>query len=279
MRRHPVVIFIVVALGTFFAAAMPGITADETLLLATTTSTDNTGLLEYLAPLFREDTGIELKWVATGTGQALVLGQNCDVDVLMVHDPASEERFMDNGYGVDRHHIMYNDFVIIGTPDDPAGIRGASIPEVLTRISAHQVRFVSRGDDSGTHMKERSLWPAADLPLPENEKWYIQTGQGMLNTITIAAEMGGYTLTDRGTFIRYESNWNGTPPLVILVEGDQSLRNQYSVIAVNPANCPKTRYDLATVFINWLLSPETQTLIGDFTLLGKQLFIPNALEE
>lgn len=253
--------------------------AENQILMATTTSTDNTGLLDYLAPRFYADTGIAMKWIATGTGQALILGENCDVDVLMVHDPASEEIFIKKGYGIDRHQIMYNDFVLIGPPDDPADIKRTSISEALTSIRKHRAKFISRGDDSGTHMMERSLWKSSKLPIPENEKWYIQTGQGMLVTITISAEMGGYTLTDRGTFIRYETNFDGNPPLVILVEGDSMLRNQYSVIAVNPSKCPNIRYDLTKNFINWLISPKTQTLIGSFTLKGKQLFFPNAHKE
>ena len=250
--------------------------ADKVLTMATTTSTDNTGLLDYLAPKFQAGTGIELRWTATGTGKALKLGENCDVDILMVHAPAAEMKFVEAGFGVDRREVMYNDFVIIGPPNDPAGIKGKSIKDALSAIEATKSVFVSRGDNSGTHKKELSLWKAAGLPVPEKESWYVQTGQGMLKTINVAAEKDGYTMTDRGTYIKYENNMGGKPPLVILVEGDKALLNQYSVIAVNPKHCPNVKTDLAQAFIQWIISPETQKAIGDFKLLGKTLFTPNA---
>lgn len=248
----------------------------KTLLMATTTSTDNTGLLDYLVPYFTKSTGIELKWTATGTGKALKLGENCDVDVLMVHAPSAEKKFVDNGFGTDRREIMYNDFVIIGPASDPAGIKGKSIKEALGLIKSKSAPFISRGDNSGTHKKELSLWAAADLPVPDKEAWYVQTGQGMLTTINVSAERNAYTMTDRGTYIKYEDNMGGKPPLTILVEGDPALLNQYSVIAVNPKHCAKVKNDLATQFINWVVSPEAQKLIKDFKLLGKPLFTPNA---
>ena len=249
---------------------------EKMLMMATTTSTDNTGLLDYLAPKFKEATGIELKWTATGTGKALKLGQNCDVDILMVHAPPAEKKFVADGFGIDRHEIMYNDFVIIGPASDPAGIKGKSIKDAFAMLKAKQAVFTSRGDNSGTHKKELSLWKAANLPVPEKESWYVQTGQGMLATINIAAERNGYTMTDRGTYIKYESNLKGNPPLKILVEGDAVLLNQYSVIAVNPKHCNKAKYDTAKQFIKWITGPEAQQLIKDFKLLGKPLFTPNA---
>ena len=249
---------------------------EKVLTMATTTSTDNTGLLDYLAPKFKETTGIELKWTATGTGKALKLGENCDVDILMVHAPPAEEKFVADGFGVDRREIMYNDFVIIGPADDPAGIKGKSVQEALTMLESKQAIFTSRGDNSGTHQKELSLWKAAGLPVPEKQNWYVQTGQGMLATINIAAERQGYTMTDRGTYIKYEDNLKGNPPLKILVEGDAPLLNQYSVIAVNPKHCPKVKYDTAEQFINWIAGPGGQQLIKDFKLMGKPLFTPNA---
>jgi len=249
---------------------------EKVLTMATTTSTDNTGLLDYLAPKFKEATGIELKWTATGTGKALKLGENCDVDVLMVHAPPAEQKFVADGFGVDRREIMYNDFVIIGPADDPAGIKGKSVKEALTLLESKQAIFTSRGDNSGTHQKELSLWKAAGLPVPEKQNWYVQTGQGMLATINIAAERQGYTMTDRGTYIKYEDNLKGNPPLKILVEGDAPLLNQYSVIAVNPKHCPKVKYDTAEQFINWITEEQGQQLIKDFKLLGKPLFTPNA---
>ena len=249
---------------------------EKVLMMATTTSTDNTGLLDYLAPKFKEATGIELKWTATGTGKALRLGENCDVDILMVHAPPAEKKFVCDGFGVDRREIMYNDFVIIGPAADPAGITGKSIKNALQTITAKQAVFVSRGDDSGTHKKERSLWRAADLPVPEKQNWYVQTGQGMLATINIAAERNGYTMTDRGTYIKYEDNLKGNPPLKIVVQGDAVLLNQYSVIAINVKHCPKANYDMAKEFIEWIAGAEAQQLIKDFKLLEKPLFTPNA---
>ena len=249
---------------------------EKVLMMATTTSTDNTGLLDYLAPKFKAATGVELKWTATGTGKALKLGENCDVDILMVHAPAAEKKFVADGFGTDRREIMYNDFVIIGPPEDPAGIKGKSIKETLKMIEAKQAVFVSRGDNSGTHKKELSLWKAAGLPVPEKENWYVQTGQGMLSTINIAAERNGYTMTDRGTYIKYEDNLKGNPPLKILVEGDAVLLNQYSVIAISKKHCPNAKSDTANQFIEWITGPDAQKMIKDFKLLGKPLFTPNA---
>ena len=249
---------------------------DQVLMMATTTSTDNTGLLDDLAPKFKEATGIELKWTATGTGKALKLGENCDVDILMVHAPSAEKAFVGNGFGVDRREVMTNDFVIIGPANDPAKINGKLIKEALQTLKTKQVTFTSRGDNSGTHKKELSLWKAAGLRVPEKENWYIQTGQGMLATINIAAQRNGYTMTDRGTYIKYEDNMDGNPPLKIAVEGDAVLLNQYSAIAVSPKHCPKVKHDLAMLFINWITGPEAQLIINDFKLLGKSLFTPNA---
>ncbi len=249
---------------------------EKVLMMATTTSTDNTGLLDYLALEFKGATGIELRWTATGTGKALKLGENCDVDVLMVHAPSAEKKFVAEGFGVDRYEIMYNDFVIIGPPADLIGIKGKTIKDALIILKGKQATFASRGDNSGTHKKELSLWKAANLPAPDKENWYLQTGQGMLTTINIAAERNGYTMTDRGTYIKYEANMDGKPLLKILVEGDTVLLNQYSVIAVNPKQCPKVKHDLAMQFINWITGPKAQQLIKGFTLLGKPLFTPNA---
>jgi tungstate transport system substrate-binding protein len=248
----------------------------QVLMMATTTSTDNTGLLDYLAPEFKKDTGIELRWTATGTGKALKLGENCDVDVLMVHAPAAEQAFVDAGFGVERRQVMYNDFVVIGPDSDPAGIKGKPIKEAMQAIQSKQAVFVSRGDNSGTHKKELSLWQAAGMAVPDKEKWYVQTGQGMLTTINVAAERDGYTMTDRGTYIKYEDNMGGNPTLKILVEGDEVLLNQYSVIAINPKHCAQAKVDMANQFADWIAGEKAQKLIGDFKLLGKQLFTPNA---
>jgi len=245
------------------------------LLLATTTSTDNTGLLDYLGPMFTKTTGIELKWVATGTGRALKLGENCDADVLMVHAPATEKTYVEAGFGVNRREVMYNDFVIIGPGDDPAGISRQDVCPAMKAIAGKKAIFASRGDNSGTNKKEISLWQDCTGDVPQQQEWYLQTGQGMLATINVAAERNGYTLTDRGTFIKYEANHNGTPPLLIQVEGDKGLLNQYSVIEVNPARCPEANNDLARQFGDWLVSKEGQEAIGNFRLMDKQLFSPN----
>ena len=249
---------------------------EKVLLMATTTSTEDTGLLNVIAPEFKKATGIDLRWTATGTGKALKLGESCDVDVLMVHAPDAEKKFVADGFGINRKEIMYNDFVIIGPAADPAGVKGKSVKDALQAIQTKKANFVSRGDKSGTHMMELDLWKVSGAAVPEKEAWYAQAGQGMMATITIAAEKNGYTLADRGTYIKYENNMKGTPPLIILVEGDQTLLNQYSVIAVNPAKCQKAQVELATKFSNWIAGPEGQKLIKEFKVMGKPLFTANA---
>jgi tungstate transport system substrate-binding protein len=276
LKVYVISLLVIACMIGFGSAAL---SAEKMLRMATTTSTDNTGLLDYLAPIFKTDTGIELQWVAVGTGKALELGKNCDVDVLLVHAPAAEMKYVNEGYGIDRRQIMYNDFVFIGPKNDPAGVKGKSVADAMKTFAAKSALFASRGDNSGTHKKELQLWQHSAITVPDKESWYIQTGQGMLNTITIAAERDAYTMTDRGTFIKYEANWKGNPPLVILVEGDASLRNQYSVLAVNPKRCSNVKYDLAGQFGAWMALPKTQKTIGDFKLLGKGLFIPNADEK
>lgn len=251
---------------------------ERVLRMATTTSTDNTGLLDYLAPLFKKDTGIELQWLAVGTGKALKLGQNCDVDLLLVHAPSAEKAFVEAGFGINRREVMYNDFIIVGPSADPAGIKGLSAIEAFQKIAKRRVRFVSRGDYSGTHQKELSLWKEArvDPAKLDRAPWYFQTGQGMLATLNVALEKKAYILTDRGTFIRFQTMHKEVPSLMILVEGDPLLRNQYSVIEVNPRHCPRVKNDLARIFSNWITSSRGQKAIADFKLLGTQLFIPNA---
>ncbi len=250
--------------------------SEKSLMMATTTSTDNTGLLDYLIPHFIKDTGITLKWTATGTGKALKLGQNCDVDVLLVHAPPAEKKYIAAGFGKDRREVMYNDFVIIGPENDPAGIKGKSISDALAAVKNKQAMFMSRGDDSGTNKKEKLLWKSSGIEMPDKEKWYVQTGQGMLATINVTQERKGYTMTDRGTYIKYQSTKEGNAPLKVLVEGDSILLNQYSVLTLDPKNCPGAKYDLALKFSDWMASQNAQNLIKDFRLLGKELFIPNA---
>uniref|UniRef100_UPI0040471CEC substrate-binding domain-containing protein n=1 Tax=Aliarcobacter sp. TaxID=2321116 RepID=UPI0040471CEC len=260
-------------LSTILAMSL---SAKDSLMMATTTSTDNTGLLDYLAPKFEKETGTTLKWVATGTGKALKMGENCDVDILLVHAPASEKKFVASGFGVDRKEVMYNDFVIVGPVSDPANVNGKTPTEALKIISEKKANFFSRGDNSGTNKKEISLWEKSTKVLPEIDTWYVQTGQGMLVTINMAAEKNGYTMTDRGTWIKYESQKGAENKMKIVVEKDSTLFNQYSVIKINKDKCPNVKSQLATDFSNWIVKDETQKIIGDFKLLDKSLFTPNA---
>lgn len=274
MHKRPFLQTIVFLLTILFALSAQA--GKSSLMMATTTSTDGTGLLDYLKPHFEKETNVELKWTATGTGKAMKLGQNCDVDVLLVHAPPAEKKYIENGYGKDRVEIMYNDFVIVGPKSDPAGIKGKGVSDALKAIKDKQAVFMSRGDDSGTNKKEKLLWETAGITLPEKEKWYVQTGQGMGTTITMTQERQGYTMTDRGSFIKYLSSQGEKASLDVVVEGDQILLNQYSVLTLDPKNCPNADYELAMKFADWMASPSTQKLIKDFRLLGKTLFVPNA---
>ncbi|MGD9595535.1 MAG: tungstate ABC transporter substrate-binding protein TupA [Wolinella sp.] len=263
--------------GLFIALLAAGVSLGAAeLRMATTTSTDNTGLLDVLAPAYKKDTGVDLKWVAVGTGNALKLGENCDVDVVFVHAPKVELEYVEKGFGIDRTPVMYNDFVIIGNPSFKQKFTGMSVAEAFKLIEKEQVKFVSRGDKSGTHSKEREVWKEALGKIPEKESWYIEAGQGMLATINIAEEQKGLTLTDRGTFIKYESNHKGKPPMVIVLEGDNTLKNFYSIMAVNPKRCEKADYKGAKQFIDWIVSEKMQAEIANFKLLDKQLFTPDA---
>lgn len=246
------------------------------LMMATTTSTDNTGLLDYLAPIFEKDTGINLKWVATGTGKAIKMGGNCDVDILFVHAPGAEKKFVSTGYGEGRTQVMYNDFVIIGPKKDPAKVSGMNIQQALTKIKNKEATFFSRGDNSGTNKKEIKLWKESVGNAPEKASWYVQTGQGMLRTINMAEQKSGYTMTDRGTWIKYQAQQAGGNTMKVVVEGDKTLFNQYSVVSINKAKCSNVQPELAKEFTNWIVSDRTQQTIADFRLLGKALFIPNA---
>jgi len=265
-----------ILISLLMLTSVNSLAAEKSLMMATTTSTDNTGLLDYLMPHFTTETGIQIKWTATGTGKALKLGSKCDVDVLLVHAPGAEAKFIDQGFGKDRREIMYNDFVIIGPKNDPAGVAGKSVAQALDTIRDAGAAFASRGDDSGTNKKEKILWKETGKALPEKEAWYVQTGQGMLATINVCEERNAYTMTDRGTYIKYQSQKGGDAPLVVLVEGDSVLLNQYSVLTLNPENCPNAKYDLAMAFSNWMAGESAQALIKNFRLLDKKLFIPNA---
>jgi len=250
--------------------------AAETLMMGTTTSTQDSGLLDYLKPLLLKETGIELKWVSTGSGTALEYGKSCIVDVLLVHSPAAEWKMLEEGFAIERRQVMYNDYVIVGPKKDPAGIKGKSVADALKALAEKKLVFVSRNDKSGTHQMEQSLWTSAKMPVPDKESWYVQFGQGMMATINAAAEKNGYTLADSGTWIKFAAMQKDKNPLVILVEGDKCLLNQYSVMTVNPAKCPKVKAALAQKFSDWWVSPSTQNHIAAFKLEGKQLFFPNA---
>jgi tungstate transport system substrate-binding protein len=267
---------LLLALAMTLLPAGQVLAAGEALMMATTTSTDDTGLLPVLGDAFKKDTGIELKWVAVGTGKALEHGKNCDVDVLLVHAPGAEKKFVEEGNGTKRTEVMFNDFVVVGPAEDPAKIKGKTAGDALTAIAAAKTPFISRGDDSGTHKMEQSLWKGAGMALPDKETWYVSAGQGMMATLTMAGERKGYTLVDRGTYIAYEDQAKGKPALVVLVEGDKPLLNQYSVIPVNPAKCPKVKIKDAETFSDWLASAKGQKVVGEFTVKGKKLFTPNA---
>jgi len=249
--------------------------AAEPILVGTTTSTADTGLLDNLAPKILKDTGLDMRWIAVGTGKALEHGKNCDVDVLMVHAPGAEKKFIEEGHGISRTEFMFNDFVIVGPVKDPAHIKGKSAADTLKTIAAAKAPFASRGDDSGTHKLEKTLWKGAGLAVPDKDSWYIQVGQGMLATLRIAAERGAYTVTDRGTWIAYEAKDHGKSGLVILSEGDGALRNQYSIILLAP-KCSKIKHEAAKKLQAWFVSKAGQKAIADFKLEGKQLFTPNA---
>lgn len=246
-----------------------------TLLMATTTSTDNTGLLDYLAPIFAEDTGWTLEWSSVGTGEALAMGQNGDVDIVLVHSKASEEEFVANGYGVERIPVMYNDFVIVGPEAEDT--YGDDVQACLQAVYDGQLPFVSRGDDSGTDKKEKKLWPAYNLDPAQNPN-YVESGQGMGATITMADEQQAYCLTDRGTWLANKNNADLEIELNIVCQGAKDLLNQYGVIAVNPEMYADTNIEAANAFIEWICSEEIQTLIGQFGVeeYGQALFTPNA---
>jgi len=247
---------------------------DKTLILATTTSTQDTGLLDVLIPIFEKNTGYFVKTIAVGSGQAMTMGQKGEADVLLVHSPAAEKKFMEDGFGVSRRLVMHNDFIIVGPAEDPAKIKGLkSAAEAFKKIAAAQALFISRGDNSGTHAKEKDIWKAADAKV-EGEKWYQQTGLGMGQTLNVAAEKKGYTLADRGTYLAMAK----TLKLGILVEGDAMLLNIYHVMEVNPQKWPKVNFAAAKAFADFMVSKETQEIIRTFGVdkFGSPLFFPDA---
>lgn len=260
--------------GLSSGASLAADDAKQFITLASTTSTDNSGLLDAILPAFRAETGIEVRVVAVGTGQALRLARNGDADVLMVHDRASEERFVIEGWGIERHPLMHNDFVIIGPKSDPAKLRGLEdVAEALVRIADQQRPFASRGDDSGTHKAELRLWKAAKRnPREFSGEWYRETGSGMGATLNTAAAMGAYAFVDRGTWLAFKNRLD----LEILVVGDPLLLNPYSVILVNSERHAHVKAEAGQRFIDWLLSATGQKAIGDFRLNGEVLFVPDA---
>jgi tungstate transport system substrate-binding protein len=260
------------ALALVFASAAAA--QDQSIIVQSTTSTANSGLYDYLLPIFTGKTGIQVNVVAVGTGQAIKNAENCDGDVLLVHAKASEEKFVGAGFGTQRRDLMYNDFVVVGPADDPAGVAGMEdVQGALAMIAQKGALFASRGDDSGTHRKELELWSDTGVdPTASSGEWYRDTGSGMGATLNTGIGMGAYVLTDRATWISFENRQDYT----IVVQGDEDMFNQYGVIPVNPAKCPAVKVEAAQIFTDWLISDEGQDTIAGFKLADQQLFFPNA---
>jgi len=277
--------------------SLPGqaVSGDKIMKMSTTTSTQASGLLDVLLPEFEKDTGIMVKVIAKGTGAAIRDGVDGNVDVIFVHAKEPEEKFVQDGFGTKRYSVMYNDFVVLGPVADPAGIKKCTTAaDALRKIAAASAFFVSRGDDSGTHTKEQDLWKATGLPLEQGSQsivpgadrpvnymrplgaWYLSIGQGMGKALTFADEKQAYLLADRGTYIKYKFDREIPVALDILCEGDPALANPYGIIPVNPAKHPHVKNDLAEKFVAWITSARGQKLIGDYRVLGKQLFYPDA---
>ena len=265
--------FLTVATLIIISLTTPVHAQQKTIILATTTSTQDSGLLDVLLPVFEKKAGYFVKTIAVGSGQAMAMGQKGEADVLLVHSPAAEKKFVAEGYGINRRLIMHNDYIIVGPSEDPAKIRGMkSCQESFRKIASAKTLFVSRGDNSGTHSKEREIWKAAGISA-EEEKWYQQTGLGMGQTLNVAAEKKGYTLADRGTYLALKKNLG----LDILVEGDAILLNIYHVIEVNPAKWPKANAPGGKAFADFMVSKETQEIIKTFGVekFGSPLFFPD----
>ena len=268
--RHALV---TLAFGAVIVAT-PALAQDKSIVVASTTSTQDSGLFEYLLPLFKKKTGITVKVVAQGTGQALDTGRRGDADVVFVHAKSAEEKFLAEGQGVQRFPVMYNDFVLIGPKSDPAGIKGMKdVARAFQTIREKQASFISRGDRSGTHIAELKLWKDAGIDIGKDKgHWYKSIGQGMGAALNIANASNAYVLSDRGTWIHFKNKGD----LQILVEGDKRMFNQYGVMLVNPAKHPKVQKDLGQRFIDYLISPEGQKDIANYKIDGEQLFYPNA---
>lgn len=271
---HPLQFLRAAALGLLLVLGIGPAAAAERITVASTTSTEHSGLFEYLLPKFEERTGIDVRVVAVGTGQAIEIARRGDADVLLVHHKPSEQAFVEKGYGVKRHPVMYNDFIIVGPGNDPADIAGMKAsPQALARIANAGAVFTSRGDNSGTNKKEMGLWAEAGIdPAETDGSWYRETGSGMGPTLNTAASMNAYALADRGTWISF----NNRQELEMLVEGDPRLFNPYGVILVNPERHPHVKAEAGQRFIDWLTAEEGQAAIADFRLKGQQLFTPNA---
>ncbi len=262
------VLVLVLSLSSFGFAQ-----AENLVRMATTTSTANSGLVDYLLPVFLDDTGYRVHTIAVGTGKALRLGREGDVDVVLVHAREAEEDFVSNGYGVERRDVMYNDFVLVGPASDPAGIsRVNTVEAALGNIASGEFFFISRGDDSGTHKRELILWDTIG-GLPDNPN-YRAVGQGMGKTLQIANEFDGYTLTDRGTWLAFQDKLQ----IKLLFEGNPRLFNPYGIIAVDPVKRPDINHAGATALVEWITSPKAQQLIGEFRMHGETLFVPNAID-
>jgi tungstate transport system substrate-binding protein len=255
------------------AGLVPAVAQDRSIVVASTTSTEDSGLFGYLLPIFKAKTGIEVKVIAQGTGQALDTARRGDADVVFVHAKAQEEKFLGEGFGVKRFDVMYNDFVLVGPKDDPASVNGKDIEIALQTIKATGAPFVSRGDRSGTHSAELALWKQAGIDIAAAKgSWYREIGQGMGAALNTAGAMNAYVLSDRGTWISFKNRGD----LQIVVEGDKRLFNQYGVMLVSPEKYPHVKKELGQTFVDWLISPEGQAVIGGYRIDGQQLFFPNA---
>jgi tungstate transport system substrate-binding protein len=251
----------------------PACAEERSIVVASTTSTQDSGLFGYLLPIFKAKTHIEVKVIAQGTGQALDTARRGDADVVFVHAKSQEEKFLAEGFGVKRFDVMYNDFVLIGPKGDPAGVRGRDIETALKTIQAKSAPFVSRGDKSGTHSAELALWKQAGIDIAVTKgPWYREIGQGMGAALNTASAINGYVLSDRGTWISFKNRGD----LEILVEGDKRLFNQYGVMLVNPEKFPSVKKELGQTFVDWLVSAEGQAVIAGYKIDGQQLFFPNA---
>ena len=258
----------------FLSSSLAAEKMEKNIILATTTSTQDSGLLDVLLPVFEKETGFFVKTISVGSGQAMKMGEKGEADVLLVHSPDAEKAFVTQGFGINRMLVMHNDFIIVGPPADPAKIKGMkSTKEALKTIAQTGALFLSRGDNSGTHAKEKGLWKAAGI-VPEGQKWYQQTGLGMGQTLNVAAEKKGYTLADRGTYLSLKKNLG----LEILIEGEPLLLNIYHVIEVNPVKWPKVNTAGAKAFAGFMVSKKTQEIIGKFGIekFGSPLFFPDA---